>query len=338
MKVAFDSRPLADPNGIGRYCRGLLDALRDTAHPGDEIVPAHRPSAMARGAMGDVLHSPWMDGAMLHCPVPTVVTLHNLSAFKRRSEHLRGLRLRLRHLAVQRAAKVIVPTEAVAQDAVTHLRLDRDRVVVIPEAADAAMYPRTQEEVAGVRARYALPDTYLVCVGDLQHPEPGRQLAKLAAADRKMALVCVGPTSAWAHELPNVVLTGQVSDDELAAIHTGAHAVMLPSADEGFGLAAVEALACGAPVVTCDVPSLREALAERATFVAPGDVSALLNSAESMTRPAPPPPSWTWGDAARATWSVYSGAVRPLEQPRRAPRGLRTRRAVPRRLDGIGPQ
>ena len=94
---------------------------------------------------------------MLHSPCPMVVTLHDLAALKRRSEHLRsGLRLRLRHLAVQRAVRVIVPTEAVARDAVAHLRLERERVVVIPEAADAAMYPRTPQEIAAVRARFAL--------------------------------------------------------------------------------------------------------------------------------------------------------------------------------------
>ncbi len=48
---------------------------------------------------------------MLHSPCPMVVTLHDLAALKRRSEHLRtGVRPRLRQLAVQRAARVIVPT------------------------------------------------------------------------------------------------------------------------------------------------------------------------------------------------------------------------------------
>ncbi len=118
-------------------------------------LETHRPSALARSRGADVFHSPWMDGAMLHSPCPMVVTIHDLAALKRRSEHLRGgLRLRLRHLAVQRAARVIVPSEAVARDAVAHLRLERERVVVIPEAADASMYPRTPEAIADVRARF----------------------------------------------------------------------------------------------------------------------------------------------------------------------------------------
>jgi glycosyltransferase involved in cell wall biosynthesis len=338
--VAFDTRPLSDPNGVGRYSRCLLNALRETAGAGDEVLETSSPSAIARGRSADVFHSPWMDGAMLRCSCPSVVTLHNLAALKRRSEHLRtGLRLHLRHLAVQRAIRVIVPTEAVGGDAVTHLRLERERVVVIAEAADAAMYARPAHEVEAARKRFGLPERYLVWVGDLQHPEPGRQLAKLAAAERALALVLVGPTRPWAHELPNVVLTGQVSDDQLAAIHTGAHALVLPSPEEGFGLAAVEALACGTPVVACDAPALREALAERATFVERGDLRALIAAAEAVHRPAPAAPAWSWQDAARVTWGVYERAMSVTEQPRGAGRTLRARRAGgARRLDGLGPQ
>ena len=114
-----------------------------------------------------------------------------------------------------------------------------------------------------------------------------------------------GPTSRWAHELDGVLLTGRVSDDELAALYTGAHALLLASDDEGFGLTPVEALACGTPVVACEVPALREVLGDRVTFVASDDVPGLLTAGAAATRPAPPPPAWTWEDAARATWDVY---------------------------------
>jgi glycosyltransferase involved in cell wall biosynthesis len=321
VKVAFDSRPVSDPHGIGRYARCLLQALRSTATAGDEVLEIPSPSASARSRHAQVFHSPWMDGAMLRSPCPTVVTLHDLATVKRRSEHLRAsLRLRLRHLAVQRAARVIVPTEAVAGDAVKHLRLERERVVIIPEAADAAMYPRPVREVQAVRRRFALPERYLMWVGGLQHPEPGKHIAKLAATPRELPLVLVGPTSPWAHELPDVILTGQVSDEHLAALYSGAHALLLSSEDEGFGLPAVEALACGTPVVACDAPALREVLGRRATFVSPGDMMELIEAAQTARRPAPPPPTWSWQDAARATWDVYERALACAGEARNAPR------------------
>ncbi len=105
------------------------------------MLETNRPSATVRTQGTDVLHSPWMDGAMLHSPCPMVVTVHDVAEHKRHSQHLHpSLRLRLRPLAVQRAAGVIVPTAAVAEDAVALLRLDRERVTVIPEAADESMY------------------------------------------------------------------------------------------------------------------------------------------------------------------------------------------------------
>ena len=311
VKVAFDSRPVTDPRGVGRYSRCLLQALRETADPRTEIRETHRPRH------ADVFHAPWMDGAMLHSPCPMVVTLHDLAALKRRSEHLRtGVRPRLRQLAVQRAMRVIVPTQALAQDAFARLGLEPERVVVIPEAPDAAMRPRSPLQIAEARARFALPERYLVWVGGLEHPDPSKHIAELAATHRELPLVLVGPTRPWAHELPAVILTGHVSDEDLAAIYSGAHALVVASRDEGFGLPAVEALACGTPVVACEVPALREVLNDRANFVQAGDLKALIEAAEAARRPAPAPPCWTWQDAARATWRVYEQAVAQTDGPR----------------------
>jgi glycosyltransferase involved in cell wall biosynthesis len=311
VKVAIDCRRMSDPHGVGRYCRCLLRALHETAAADTEIVQTHRP----RGA--DVFHSPWMEGAMLHSPCPMVVTLHRLTALKRRSEHLRtSVRPRLRQLAVQRAVRVIVPTHALAEDAITRLGLERERVVVIPEAPDAVMYKRSAQEIAHVRERYELPERYLVWVGSLQHPDPSKLVAKLAATPRELPLVLVGPTSRWAHELPDVILTGQLGDEDLAAIYSGAHALVLPSEDEGFGMPAVEALACGTPVVACELPALREVLDTRVTFVAPGDLRVLVSEAQRARRPAPPPPAWSWQDAARATWRVYETAALEVSKRR----------------------
>jgi alpha-1,3-rhamnosyl/mannosyltransferase len=302
VKVAFDSRPAKSTHGVGRYARCLLQALRD--HGEDQVMETHQPRRC------DVYHSPWIDGAMLRCPVPMVVTLHDLAPLKQQGQYLRStLRFKLRYLAVQRAMRVIVPTCAVADDVESVLEIPRERIAVIPEAPAPSLHPRSEEEVRAVRRRFALPDRYLVWVGAMQRPAPRKRVAALVRAPRSMPLVLVGPTAPWAHELPGVKLTGAVSDDELAAIYTGAHALVFPSDDEGFGLPPVEALACGTPVAASDVPALREVLDGRAALRAVDDLHGLIAAAESAERPAPPPPAWTWADAADATWRVYREAL-----------------------------
>jgi alpha-1,3-rhamnosyl/mannosyltransferase len=302
MKVAFDSRPTKDTRGIGRYARCLLTALRESER--GEIVETNQPRRC------DVFHSPWIDGALLRSPVPMVVTVHDVVPLKRRGEYLRtGLRFRMRYLAVQRAVRVIVPTNAVADDAIRALEIPPDRLVVIGEAVATTLTARSDDEVAAVRERFGLPDTYLLWVGGLQTPDPRKRVAALARTKRSMPLVLVGATGRWARELPNVTLTDHVSDDELAAIYTGAHALIFPSDDEGFGLPPIEALACGTPVVACDVPAVREVLDGRVELREIGDLEGLVAAAESARRPAAAPIAWTWEDAAAATWSVYDEAA-----------------------------
>ena len=180
MRVAFDSRPAADPRGAGRYSRCLLDALRATVPARGELVETHRP----RQAY-DVFHAPWIQGAMLHSPCPMVVTIHELGARTRLSERLRGggIHLRLRHLAVQRATHVIVPTEALAAEAVAELGFERERVVVIPEAPEdpEAAGTWTWEDVGRETWRVyenALAQPERPCVGRLSR----RRTAPLSSA------------------------------------------------------------------------------------------------------------------------------------------------------------
>ena len=303
MRVAFDSRPAGDPRGIGRYASCLLQALHDTAAEGDEIAETHRPRR------GDIFHSPWIDGALLRPPGPQIVTLHDVVPLKRRSEYLRtGIRFHMRYLAVERSTRVIVPTSVVAAEVTEHVGIDPERIAVIHEAPAPALYQRGAEEIAAARRRYELPAEYLLWVGGLQTPDPRKRVGALARTPRELPLVLVGKTKPWAHELPDVTLTGHVPDEHLAAIYSGARALVFPSDDEGFGLPTIEALACGTPVVATDIPVLREVLGERATFVEAGDLEGLLAAGVAATRPAPAPPAWSWADAARATWRVYSDA------------------------------
>ncbi len=302
MRVRFDSRPAADLRGIGRYARCLLAAHREAGH---DVVEGRRPG-------DDVFHTPWIDGAPLLGRTPTVVTLHDLVPLKRRAEYLRtGLRFGRHYAAVRRAAAVIVPTRAVAADAAGLLGIPEERLHVVPEAAASVFVPRPAEEVAAARARLGLPEEYLLWVGGLLRRDPRKRVEDLVRAPRTLPLVLAGPTGPWARGLGGeVILTGALEDPELAAVYTGARALVFPSDEEGFGLPPVEALACRTPVAASDVPALREVLDGRATLVGlEAGVEALVAAAEALERPAPPPLARTWADVAAETWAVYEGIL-----------------------------
>ena len=336
MRVAFDARVLSLPGlaggGIARYASCLLRALEAT-HGRQLTVLASlaRPAAPERlgeawehvllardvRAVGaTVLHSPAVDLVSLRPGAPLVVTLHDLVPLKQPERYLRsGLKHRLRYRAVRGAARVIVPSHAVAADAERLLGLPSGRVDVVAEAAAPAFHP-----VPDARAqleRLDLPERFLVWVGGLDPPDPRKGVEELAAAVRRgggLPLVLAGRAGRRARGLAadgRVFLTGRLSDGQLAALLTAADALVFPSEDEGFGLPAVEALACGTPVAAYAAGSLPELLGGRddAAVVTPGDIDALLRAAEALAGTRADPPRRTWADVAEETWAVYERAA-----------------------------
>jgi glycosyltransferase involved in cell wall biosynthesis len=333
MRVALDLRVLEEPalaeRGIGRYAAELAAALAAEGAPVAELRGLRRPWApgrvaelwdhvlLARDAReqgADLLHSPSIDHATLRPGVPYVVTLHDLVPLKQPRRYLRtGLKHRLRYRAVKRASRVIVPSRAVADDAGRLLGLDA--VDVVPEAPARAFRP--VDAPRGLLTRQRLPERYLLWVGGLDPLDPRKQLeplAERAAAGDCPPLVLAGRHDSGSARLEvrgRVVLTGRVSDDELAALYSAADALVLPSSEEGFGLTPHEALACGTPVAAYAIPALVETLADNPAvrLVPPGDLDALLAAAEEIAGVDAGAGSRTWGDVARETLAVYERAA-----------------------------
>ena len=117
-----------------------------------------------------------------------------------------------------------------------------------------------------------------------------------------------------------VRLTGRVSDEELCELYRGAECFLYPSRYEGFGLPPLEAMTCGAPVVSSDRTSMPEVLGDAAVAVDPDDpdaladaVGALLHSeprrAELRERGARRAAEFTWERCARLTVEAYRAAL-----------------------------
>jgi glycosyltransferase involved in cell wall biosynthesis len=334
-RVAFDARALEQPElaerGIGRYVRSLLDALEAGGYDVVALRRLRRPPAPARIAElfehpllardvmrvgADVMHSPSIDFATMRPGVPYVVTIHDLVPLKRPERYLRtGIKHRLRYAAAKRASRLIVPTQSVASDCELLLGVDSGRIHVVAEAPAPTFRP--VDDIEPLLARFALPDEFILWVGGLDPPDPRKGVRRLAAAAARrsgLPLVLAGRTSSDAADLAApgcVVLIGRASDEELAVLYSSAAALVLPSEEEGFGLTAIEALACGTPVAAFAIDPLREQYADSpdVRLVTPGDHDALLDAADSLAGRRASPPSRTWADVAAETWAVYERAA-----------------------------
>lgn len=330
-RVAFDARVLAQPalaeRGIGRYAQSLLDALREQDRDVIALERLPRPPAPARVAEllehallgrdarragAEVLHSPSIDFATTRPGVPYVITVHDLVPLKHPDRYLRtGVKHRLRYAAAKRATRLIVPTRTVAADCERLLGVDSARIDVIPEAP-SPVFARVADPDS-LLARFRLPDEFLLWVGGLDPPDPRKGIRELAAAVARgtgLPLVLAGRISAEAADLAargRVILVGRASDEELAALYTTATALVLPSEEEGFGLTAMEALACGTPVAAFAIDVMRELHtgSDDVALVQPGDMRDLIAAAEALAGKHVAAPSRAWSDVASETWAAY---------------------------------
>jgi glycosyltransferase involved in cell wall biosynthesis len=259
--------------------------------PHSRIVPASaqlgsRPVRLAWEQTG----LPWLAQrlrvAVIHSPhytmplaagVPVVSTLHDATFFSDRGLHLgmKGYFFRAwTRTALRRAAACVVPSQATAEELVRHAHAIRGRLVVAHHGVDQArFYPPTAAQVQALRDHLGLGERpWVAFLGTL---EPRKNVPALirafirVSADRVPAPVLVlAGAPGWDPEIESaiaavppgisVLRTGHLPIDLLPALLGGAEVVCYPSLGEGFGLPVLEAMACGAAVLTTRRLSLPE--------------------------------------------------------------------------------
>ncbi len=203
---------------------------------------------------------------------PAVMTFHDCSPWREGAARAAGAaRVRRRTpLLVRIATMVITHTESVRREAIEKFRLTPSRVAAVPLAAGPQFYPRPGTEVAATLARLGLSVPYILFVGTR---DPRKNVAALVAAWREarrvypeLKLVIAGrpgEDSPAAQVLNStrergLAIVGKLTDAEIAALLSGAVALVYPSLYEGFGLPVLEAMQTGAPVVISRDPALQE--------------------------------------------------------------------------------
>ena len=236
----------------------------------------------------DLLHVQYT--APLGCTVPIVVSVHDVS-FLEHPEYF--TRLRARQLrwtvwrTVRRAAKILTVSEfSRASILKVYPDLEEDQVVMVPNAAGSEFRPVPREVTASaVRERFSVHGPFILSVGDLQ-PRKNQiglihAFARLARAypQLKHSLVFAGKETWFADRVreaaresgvrDRIHFCGFVSDRELLHLYSACDVSVFPSFYEGFGLPALESMACGRALVCSNTSALPEVVDGAALLVDP---------------------------------------------------------------------
>jgi glycosyltransferase involved in cell wall biosynthesis len=207
--------------------------------------------------------------------------------------------------------------------------VDPERVHVIPNGVEPRFRPIDSDIVQQVRTRFELGNPYILFVGSL---EPRKNLRILLEAwslgTFEGAILAVVGASGHLfpklqfESLPNGVrLLGNVDDEVLPALYSGAAGFVYPSIYEGFGLPPLEAMACGCPVAVSDIPAHREVCGRPAAYFDPFTPEDLSSKLEWLLRLDGAPRETlveeglhraalhSWQNAAAETWGILQLAA-----------------------------
>ena len=383
MLIGLDAIPLTEPlTGVGHYTFQLARAVAFAA-PSDDFQLAYPsfcpeidfsgarlpPNLRAeRVAVAALSRRWWLVGLPRHAraarlslfhgtnyeiplraPCPTVLTIHDLSAFSQRRTHLprRALRQRLRLSLMARAAtEIVTPTEAIRREVLELFRpIAPGKVTAIHEAPREIFRPLARAEADETLRRLGVEGDFVLAVGTI---EPRKNLTTLLRAfeevarahderragtdrSRRLTLVVAGREGWLTRDLraqveasparERVRFTGYVTDEDLRALYSTCVAFVYPSVYEGFGLPPIEAMSCGACVVASRVAAHAEVLGEDAALlVAPADaagfaraLTTLIGDEDFRRRLSEAgrrrAAQFTWERTARETLEVYRRAI-----------------------------
>ena len=291
-------------------------------------------SRRLRQDRADLVHVQYT--APLFCPTRIVATIHDVSYFERPEYLPRARAVQLRtstRATVRRAAKIITVSEFSRRGIAKAYAVDPESIVVTPNAPqerfrvmDRGLARRRVLE----RLRVSRP--FILNVGDL-HPRKNqigmiRAFRELLAArpDLPHQLVMAGKHTWFAPRVleevkrsgleERIVLTGFVDEDILPALYNACDLFVFPSFYEGFGLPAIEAMACGRPVACSSASALPEVVDGAAILFEPDSIGEQMRAmrdvlldrelaASMIKRSLQRAKFFDWKETARRTLDVY---------------------------------
>ncbi len=283
----------------------------------------------------NIFHSPHYT-VPLKCRVPVVTTFHDMTFFSHPEVHEKSKVIffqRMIPIAAQRADAIIAVSESTKKDVVNFLNLPKDKVDVIYEGVDVNFYrPISKDQkVDLIRERYGLEKDFLLFVGTL---EPRKNIEGVIKAflqvtkkTKKQYNLVVGGTKGWHYKSifelvqkmnlhREVIFTGYVPEEDLPYLFNAASVFVYPSFYEGFGIPPLEAMACGTPLVTSNISSLPEVVADAGLLVDPFSTDEIADAiirvltdqnlcSELARKGRKRAQLFSWEKAAKETLAVY---------------------------------
>ena len=253
----------------------------------------------------DLLHLPWHAAALILKTKPVVLTIHDLTEYVLPGHYSRS-RMLYRKLMIPRSSrkadKIVTVSHYSKKEIVRHLGTDHSKIEVVYNAPHER-YKKIDTLVAKqyLMGKYGINDPFILYIGQLQHPN--KNILRIVEAyhklkddelfsGKKYKLVLAGKRHLSADVIFNavkslelekdVIFTGYIPDKDMPYFYNAASVFVYPSLYEGFGVPVIEAMACGAPVVTSNVSALPEVAGDAAVLVDPLIVESIASGIKSI--------------------------------------------------------
>ncbi len=333
--------------GDVRTLAGLPENFRAAVYKRDDHSNLNHVAfpVFLRGLSPDLVHIP-LNRVPLLMIRPYVVTIHDMANLFY-EETPNKLRMQMRRFrfrrGLTRASRVIAVSEATRRDVENLMGVPPERVCRVYNAPDPGFLqhgPGDPEEQQRIMERYQINYPFLLYAGNIRrHKNVPRLVEAFAVVREQLAshevyrelrLVIIGDTISQYPAVRQAVMKSRVEHvvrflgfvpfETLRCFYERAAAFVFPSRYEGFGLPPLEAMACGAPVITSNVSSLPEVVGDAAVLVNPENVfdiargvhDVLLNEHlrdEMIRRGRAQAARFSWERTARQVLEIYQEAA-----------------------------
>jgi len=309
------------------------------ARPDTDLIQNVTFPLFVRKLGADLCHIPL--NSVAYCmPKPYVVTIHDLSSITYKPDGgIREMFHRERYRrGAARAARIIAVSNATRRDLETVVGISPERIRTVYSAPDPVFVPAAgnSEQAGAILQRYSIQPPFILYAGTIRpHKNVGRLVESFAVVRseleshpelRDLKLVIIGDelsrypavrrAVAATRIAPAVRFLGFVPGETLRVFYQAATVFAFPSLSEGFGLAPLEAMACGTPVIASDLPALVEAVGDAAELVSPDNVFDIARGLRTLLldpelrrvrseRGREQAARFHWDDTARAVLRIY---------------------------------